>query len=57
METKKKIYKFKDVKNSVRMRMISTDGVNCMLENTDYIGLIYHTTIDKLEEVKDESTN
>ena len=52
METKKKIYKFKDVKNSVRMRMISTDGVNCMLENTDYKGLIYHTTIDKLEEVK-----
>ena len=52
MQTKEKIYKFKHLKNSVRMKMISTDGVNCMLENTDYKGLFYHTTIDKLEEVK-----
>ena len=52
METKKKIYKFKNIKNSVKMKMISSDGFNCMLENIDYKGLIYHTTIDKLEEVK-----
>ena len=52
METKIKIYKFKHLKNSVKMRMISTDGTNCMLENIDYKGIMYHTTIDKLEEVK-----
>ena len=54
MEKKIKYYKFKDIKNSVKMKMISCDGTNCMLENIDYKGLIYHTTIDRLEEVKDD---
>ena len=48
-----KIYKFKNVKHSVRMRIIriSTDGID--LENTEYKRLYYHVdSMDELEEVK-----
>ena len=51
-----KIYKFKDVKNSVKVKIIKItdtfpDGV-IWAENIEYKGLIYKTTWDKLEEVK-----
>ena len=48
-----KIYKFKNVIHSVRMRIIriSTDGID--LENAEYKRLYYHVdSMDELEEVK-----
>ena len=53
-----KIYKFKNVKNSVRMRIIriSTDGID--LENAEYKRLYYHVdSMDELEEVKWTNNN
>ena len=47
------IYKFKNIKHSVRMRIvrISTDGID--LVNADYENLFYHVnSMDELEEVK-----
>ena len=49
----KKIYKFKNVKHSVKMRIIriSTDGID--LENAEYKRLYYHVdSMDELEEIK-----
>lgn len=48
-----KIYKFKYVIHSVKMRIIriSTDGID--LENVEYKRLYYHVdSMDELEEVK-----
>ena len=51
-----KIYKFKNIKNSVTVKIIKItdkfpDGV-IYVENTQYQGLIYKTTYDELEDVK-----
>lgn len=50
-----KKYKFKDVKHSVTMILRDIDNAgNCTLEHEYYHGLMYHSHISKLEEVKDE---
>ena len=52
------IYKFKNIKHSVRMRIvrISTDGID--LVNADYENLFYHVnSMDELEEVKWTNNN
>ena len=51
-----KIYKFKNVKNSVTVKIIKytdtfPDG-EILVENTQYKGLIYKTTFNALEEVE-----
>ena len=51
-----KIYKFKNVKHSVKLKIIKIsdtfpDG-EIVVENTQYSGLIYKTTFSELEEVK-----
>lgn len=55
MEKKIKIYKFKNVKHSVIMKLIkiNEDGIY-MLENKDYKGLVYFASPEELEEVKDD---
>ena len=53
-----KIYKFKNVKHSVTVKIIKytdtfPDG-EILVENTEYKGLVYKTTFNALEEVKDD---
>ena len=48
-----KIYKFKNVKQSVTMKIIRIDTDGIYLENTYYKGLVYFVkSMDELEEVK-----
>ena len=52
-----KIYKFKNVKHSVRMKIIkvSQPSGGIWLENVDYKGLLYQVeSMDELEELKDD---
>lgn len=49
-----KIYKFKNVKHSVFMKLIEVRGGNYILENKDYKGLIYIANPEEVEEVKDD---
>lgn len=55
MEKKIKIYKFKNVKHSVFMKLIkeAQDG-KLIMENTNYKGLMYIVTPDEVEEVSDD---
>ena len=53
MEKKIKIYKFKNVKHSVLMRIIEINTNGIYLENITYKGLCYKVkSLDQLEEVK-----
>ena len=48
-----KRYKFKNIKNSVIMVLISKDkDGNCVLENAHYKGLMHKAKWEELEEVK-----
>lgn len=50
-----KYYKFKNIKHSVRMKIIKTSQPTggIWLENADYRGLLYQVqSMDELEEVK-----
>lgn len=53
-----KLYRFKNVKHSVKMRIIKItdqfpDG-DVWLENAEYKGIIYKAKFYELEEVKDD---
>ena len=47
-----KYYKFKNVKHSVRMKLIEKNGETWNLENADYKGLFYYAHPKDLEEVE-----
>ena len=48
-----KIYKFKGMKHSVHMKLLSMDeNGNCKLENVQYKGLFYKAKRKDLEEVR-----
>ena len=55
---KEKLYRFKNVKHSVVMRIIKytdqfPDG-DIWLENKDYKGLLYKAKFDEIEEIEDD---
>ena len=48
-----KQYKFKNIKHSVIMNLISKDeNGNCVLENAQYKGLIHKAKWEELEEIE-----
>lgn len=55
---KEKLYRFKNVKHSVIMRIVNlsdtSTGDEVVLENKDYKGLLYKAKFDEIEEIEDD---
>lgn len=53
-----KLYRFKNVKHSVKMRFLHLtrfeSKILAVMENADYKGLLYQVDINELEEVSDD---